>query len=60
MNILIVVKNEYVETFKIREIQFRGSQDFLHGNQLDEVTADIRCYLIEHVTMRRVSTFTKV
>ena len=37
-----------------------GSQDFSHGNYLDELAADIRCYLIEIVTMWTVLTVTSV
>ena len=34
-----------------------GSQDFSHSNHVYEVTADIRCGLIDTVTMRTVLTF---
>ena len=29
------------------EIHFGGSHDFSHGKHFDEVTADIRCHLID-------------
>ena len=50
-------KHNFLFVDKIVEIHFVGSQCFSHGNNFDDVTARIRCHLIEVVTVRAVWTF---
>ena len=58
--ICIFILWTYEEQSNIFRSRVGGSQDFSHGNYLDELAADIRCYLIEIVTMWTVLTVTSV